>query len=115
VGWYRHHRNVQPGEARCPPLAPFSSYASICGDVLILWGLRFSCWPAILTLCSTQELANANVFFNETAPADLGGYSSRIMEVTQQANPTTVWELEFHNQGAYRALHLGSLYPGVQW
>jgi hypothetical protein len=62
---------------------------------------------------STQELSNSNVFFNETAPADIHG--SRIMEVTQQANPATVWELEFQSLGSYRAKHLPSLYPGVQW
>jgi arylsulfate sulfotransferase len=64
---------------------------------------------------STQELQNSNVFFNETAPADLDGDSSRIMEVTQQSNPVTLWELEFHDLGSYRAEHLPSLYPGVQW
>lgn len=63
---------------------------------------------------STQELQNSNVFFNEAAPADLGGHYSRILEVTQQPNPTTVWKLEFQNQASYRALHLPSLYRGVQ-
>jgi len=62
---------------------------------------------------STQELSNSNVFFNETAPADLDG--SRIMEVTQQPNPTTVWKLEVQTGNSYRAEHLPSLYPGVQW
>jgi Arylsulfotransferase (ASST) len=64
---------------------------------------------------STQELSNSNVFFDETAPADLDGGSSRILEVTQQPNPVTLWELQFNDLGSYRALHLGSLYPGVQW
>jgi hypothetical protein len=64
---------------------------------------------------STQVLENSNVFFNESVPADLGGYDSRILEVTQQANPTTVWKLEFQNEASYRAEHLPSLYPGVQW
>lgn len=77
-----------------------------------MWSVQtpFSFWGG-----SNQLLSNNNVFFNETAPADLGGYSSRVTEVTQDANPTTVWKLVFQNQGAYRSQHLGSLYPGVQW
>ena len=50
------------GEARCCAVAAFSSYASICGDIFISWGPRFSPYgdsvnlsryfysPAILTL-----------------------------------------------------------------
>src|SRR5208283_5932158 len=50
------------GEARCCAVVAFSSHASICGDIFISWGTRFSpygdrvnlsrCFycPAILTL-----------------------------------------------------------------
>ena len=64
---------------------------------------------------SNQLLSNSNVFYAESAPADLGTHVGRITEVTQTANPVTVWQLVFTNTTVYRAKHLGSLYPGVQW
>src|SRR5271157_2334085 len=56
------------GEARCCAVVAFSSHASICGDIFISWGTRFSpygdtvnlsrCfyYPAILTLCVNPQL-----------------------------------------------------------
>jgi len=55
------------------------------------------------------------MFVDETSPADLGGNTSRVSEVTQQNNPTLVWQMMFNNHTAYRTLHEPSLYPGVQW
>jgi arylsulfate sulfotransferase len=63
----------------------------------------------------TRLLSSSNVLFTESDPSDLDGYSSRIDEVTQTTNPTTIWKLTLHDQGAYRAEVVGSLYPGVQW
>jgi arylsulfate sulfotransferase len=70
----------------------------------------YSFWGGV-----TQVLSNSNVFFNETAPADLDLKSSRVMEVTQDANPTVLWQLEIDGQNSYRTIHLPSLYPDVQW
>jgi hypothetical protein len=70
----------------------------------------YSFWGGV-----TRELPNSNIFLTESAPADLGLHSSRVMEVTQQANPTVVWQLEIDGQNSYRTIHLPSLYPGVQW
>lgn len=64
---------------------------------------------------ATRMLTNSNIFFDETAPADLGLNSSRVMEVTQDANPTVLWQLEIDGQNAYRTVHMPSLYPNVQW
>ena len=63
----------------------------------------------------TRVLPNSNIFLDETAPADLNLTGSRVMEVTQDPNPTIVWQLEIDNQNSYRTIHLPSLYPGVQW
>ncbi len=63
---------------------------------------------------SSQELTNSNMFATESAPNDLMA-GSRLVEVTQQPNPTVVWQLEMYNQQSYRTYHLPSLYPGVQW
>jgi hypothetical protein len=64
---------------------------------------------------ANRMLPNTNMFFDETAPADLGMHSSRVLEVTQESNPTTVWMLEVDGQNGYRVVHMPSLYPGVQW
>jgi arylsulfate sulfotransferase len=61
-----------------------------------------------------QELPNSDLFVDVNTPADnLGG--ARILELTQEANPQTVWQLEINGQNSYRTTHLPSLYPGVQW
>jgi len=74
------------------------------------WMRPYSLWGG-----SVQLLPNTNMFVDETSPADLGGNTSRVSEVTQQNNPTLVWQMMFNNHTAYRTLHEPSLYPGVQW
>ena len=64
---------------------------------------------------ATQVLPNSNVFVDETTPADLGPSGARVLEVTQGATPTIVWQLTIALQDSYRTIHLPSLYPGVQW
>lgn len=41
--------------------------------------------------------------------------ASNIYEVTDSANPKTVWQMHLAGTNVYRAQHLPSLYPGVQW
>lgn len=64
---------------------------------------------------TTGVLPNSNVFIDETAPGDLNLTSARVPEVTQSPNPTTIWQMEIDTQNSYRAIHLPSLYPDVQW
>jgi arylsulfate sulfotransferase len=64
---------------------------------------------------SVRVLPNSDILVDETAPADLNLTDARVLEVTQQANPTVIWQLEIHGQNSYRTIHLPSLYPGVQW
>ena len=64
---------------------------------------------------STRLLADSNVFVDETAPLDLNLTGSRVMEVTQDPVPAIVWQLQIDGQNSYRTIHLGSLYPDVQW
>ena len=47
--------------------------------------------------------------------ADYASNSSQIFEVTDSANPQTVWNLKLAANYAYRGYRLPSLYPGVQW
>ena len=72
--------------------------------------LPYSFWGGV-----TQLLSNSHVYYNESAPADLGVNNSRVAEVTQQANPQKIWEVDIDGQNSYRTVHLPSLYPGVQW
>lgn len=60
---------------------------------------------------NTEQLANGNVEY------DLCGLSSEsiVNEVTQEANPTTVWSMTVSNTNFYRAFRIPSMYPGVQW
>ena len=64
---------------------------------------------------STRLLDNSNVFVDETAPLDLNLTGSRVMEVIQDPVPAIVWQLQIDGQNSYRTIHLGSLYPDVQW
>jgi Arylsulfotransferase (ASST). len=77
----------------------------------ILWEYptAYSFWGGAI-----QQLPNTNMFVDVNTPNDnLGG--ARILELTQDPNPQTVWHLEINGQNSYRTIHLPSLYPGVQW
>ncbi|HEY1901744.1 MAG TPA: aryl-sulfate sulfotransferase [Terracidiphilus sp.] len=61
---------------------------------------------------------NALTLDNGDVEYDLCGLtpeSSQVFEVTDEANPQTVWNLSFNDNYVYRAYRLPSLYPGVQW
>ena len=49
-----------------------------------------------------------------TTPSD-DPTGARYMEVTSDPTPQVVLQLEVSGQNAYRAVHMPSLYPGVQW
>jgi len=59
-------------------------------------------------------LADTNVVFGISAPSD-DPTGARYMEVTDDPTPQVVLQMEVTGQNAYRAVHLPSLYPGVQW
>ena len=69
----------------------------------------YSFWGGVV-----QELPNTNIFFNMSTPAD-NSTGARAMELTQEAIPQVIWQLEATGQNSYRTIHLPSLYPGVQW
>jgi len=62
---------------------------------------------------SVEALKNSNVEFDLTDP--FGTPASRVLEVTNTANPQTVWQLDIAGENAYRAYRIPSLYPGVSW
>jgi hypothetical protein len=54
------------------------------------------------------------VVFGLTTPSD-DPTGARYMEVTDDPTPQVVLQMEISGQNAYRAVHVPSLYPGVQW
>ena len=65
-------------------------------------------------LGSMQVLGNGNVEF-DLGIISTNPRSARVVEVTQEAIPQTVWQLDVDGQFVYRAIRIPSLYPGVQW
>lgn len=63
---------------------------------------------------SAQQLSNGKVAFGVTAPSD-NPKGSRYMEVTHDPTPQVVSQIDVDGQNSYRAVHVPSLYPGVQW
>ena len=63
---------------------------------------------------SAQQLSNTNVVFDINTPSD-DPTGARYMEVTNDASPQVVLQMEVSGQNSYRSVHLPSLYPGVQW
>lgn len=58
------------------------------------------------------------VFENGNVEGDMGilfPTSARIVEMTRDAVPQIVWQMDIAGQWAYRGYRIPSLYPGVQW
>jgi hypothetical protein len=101
------------GQPNCYSRVPIYQLDESAMTATILWQDNLS---PVYTFWggSAQQLANQNVVFGITAPSDdIGG--GRYMEVTGDPTPQVVLKMEVSGQNAYRAVHLPSLYPGVQW
>lgn len=61
---------------------------------------------------NAEMLANGNIEYDLCG---LAGLESKVFEVTNAANPQTVWQMTLQSNDFYRAYRLPSLYPGVQW
>ena len=102
-----------PGEPNCYSRVPIYQVDETNMTATLLWQDNLS---PVYTFWggSAQELANTNVVFDISAPSDDPG-GARYMEVTDDSTPQVVLQIEVTGQNAYRAVHLPSLYPGVQW
>jgi arylsulfate sulfotransferase len=64
---------------------------------------------------NAEVLANGNVEYDECSDGNRPGENGSTFEVTASSTPQIVWEMQNTGQYVYRAMRIGSLYPGVQW
>ncbi len=65
---------------------------------------------------NVTSLANGNVEFDLcSVPTPSFPTAAQAVEVTRDAIPQVVWEMNVTGQDGYRIFRLPSLYPGVQW
>jgi hypothetical protein len=101
------------GQPACYSRVPIYQLDETAMTATILWvdnvSPVFTPWGG-----SAQQLENDDVVFDITAPSD-DPTGTRYLEVTNASPPEVVLQLELSGQNAYRAVHMPSLYPGVQW
>jgi hypothetical protein len=100
------------GNPFCYSRVPIFQVDEVGMTATILWQDKlplYSFWGG-----SAQQLNGNNVVFGITTPSD-DPTGARYMEVTHDPSPLIVLRMEVSGQNAYRAVHLPSLYPGVQW
>jgi arylsulfate sulfotransferase len=100
------------GEPACYSRVPFFQIDEATKTAHVLW--EDSPLPYSAAVGSIELLDNSDVEFDEgLLPGN--PFNSRVTEVTQEANPRTVWELDVIGLVGYRIYRMPSLYPGVQW
>ena len=64
---------------------------------------------------NAEQLPNGNIEYDICGVGGSIAIGSYVYEVTQEANPQTVWMMHHTGGNLYRAMRIPSLYPGVQW
>ncbi len=102
-----------PGGGACYSRALFLDLDEPARTASIAWQDNLS--PIFADCCG-----NINLLSTGNVDLGAGGASffppaTEALEVTQQASPQVVWQMNISNQFSYRILRLPSLYPGVSW
>ena len=101
------------GQPACYSRVPIFQIDDAAMTATLLWQDNlapvYSFWGG-----SVQQLGDSNIVFDITTPSD-DPNGARYLEVTSAPTPEVVLQMEITGQNAYRAVHLPSLYPGVQW
>src|SRR5690348_4525767 len=100
------------GEPACYSRVPFFQVDEATRTAHVTWEDSNLLYSAALG--SIELLANGDVEFDEGF-LFANPFDSQVKEVTQEASPQTVWELDVTGQAGYRIFRIPSLYPGVQW
>ncbi|MFB3923217.1 MAG: aryl-sulfate sulfotransferase [Terriglobia bacterium] len=98
------------GNPPCYSRAPIFQIDEVNKTVQLLFDGKLPAFSA--------AIGSVSVFGNGNVEADMGFlYPApiRVVEMTQEASPKILWELDISGQRAYRAYRIPSLYPGVQW
>jgi arylsulfate sulfotransferase len=103
-----------PGVGACYSSVPIYQLDESAQTATVLWEDNLSpyfsicCGDALLLPNGDMEV---DVAYDQTVTP---GYSD-ILEVTQTQTPELVWEMQIHNQLAYRGMRIPSLYPDQIW
>jgi hypothetical protein len=102
-----------PGNPACYSTVPIYQVDEVGMTATLLWQDNLS--PVYSLAAGSARLLNDNnVDMGIYAPSD-DPTGSRYMEVTHDPSPLIVLRMEVSGQGAFRMVHIPSLYPGVQW
>lgn len=108
-GDYRPDAANVPCATDCYTRAAIFEVNEAAKTASVVWStpLSYSFWGG-----SAQLLSNGNVDFDLTAMFNPG---SRVVELSRDPVPQTIWQLDIFGPSAYRATRIPSLYPGVAW
>jgi hypothetical protein len=102
-----------PGQPACYSTVAIFQVNETAMTATLLW--QYSLSPVFAMEGGSDQLLSTNdVVFDLDGPSD-DPTGSRYMEVTYTPTPQVVLQMEISGQNAYRAVHIPSLYPGVQW
>ena len=102
-----------PGFAACYSSVPVYELNESAKTAQVLSDVNLS--PHYSLCCGNASiLANGDLEYDVAYDVKTPNQSF-VQEVTPEATPQLVWQLNIANQLAYRAFRIPSLYPGVEW